>query len=62
MIEALPVPTEFPAELRYVLLLFALFVVPRLLQRFRIAPALTSLALGAASAMSLGLFVGDPTV
>ena len=37
-----------PAELEYVLLLFVLFVVPRLLQRFRIPSAISALALGAA--------------
>jgi Kef-type K+ transport system membrane component KefB len=57
-----PLPGGLPADLRYVALLFALFVVPRILQRFRIAAALTSLALGAGSAMALGWFVHDPTV
>lgn len=48
-------------ELAYVALLFALFVVPKALQRFRIPAAITSLALGAA-ASRVDVFVGDPTV
>ncbi|HRC86707.1 MAG TPA: cation:proton antiporter, partial [Thermoanaerobaculia bacterium] len=51
-----------PAELEYVLLLFVLFVVPRLLQRFRIPSAISALALGAAAGMGLGLFRQDSTV
>ena len=54
---------ELPAsELSYVILLFALFVVPRALQRYRIPTAITSMALGAGAGMGLGVFVGDPTV
>ena len=41
-----------PDDLRYVLLLFALFVVPRMLQRFRLPSAITSFLLGAALAFS----------
>jgi Kef-type K+ transport system membrane component KefB len=51
-----------PAQLEYVLLLFALFVVPRALQRLRIPSAITSFALGAVSGMGLGLFQGDATL
>ena len=36
-----------PDDLRYVLLLFALFVVPRILQRYRLPSAITSFLLGA---------------
>lgn len=46
----------------YLILLFALFVVPRALQRFRIPTAITSFALGVVSALGLGYFVLDPTV
>ncbi len=53
---------DLPAELTYVALLFGLFVVPRMLQRFRIPAAVTSLALGAAAGPGLGLFLHDPTV
>ena len=51
-----------PRELDYIVLLFALFVLPRLLQRFRLPPAITSVAMGALAGMGFGLFVGDPTV
>ncbi|MGH7606556.1 MAG: cation:proton antiporter, partial [Gemmatimonadales bacterium] len=46
----------------YVLLLFALFVVPRILQRYRLPTAITSLALGALAGLGLGLFAYDRTV
>jgi len=46
----------------YLLLLFALFVVPRLLQRFRIPTAITSFAIGVFCAVQLGLSPDDPTV
>lgn len=41
-----------PDDLRYVLLLFALFVVPRILQRYRLPSAITSFLLGAGVAFS----------
>jgi Kef-type K+ transport system membrane component KefB len=50
-----------PTELAYIGLLFALFVVPKALQRFRIPAAITSLVLGAA-ASGAGLLAGDPVV
>jgi Kef-type K+ transport system membrane component KefB len=56
---------ETPAlapELAYVLLLFALFVVPRVLQRYRLPAAITSFGLGAGAGMGLGLFRDDPTI
>jgi Kef-type K+ transport system membrane component KefB len=56
---ALPAVT---AELGYVGLLFALFVLPRVLQRYRVPTAITSFALGAGLAMTIGLFAHDPTV
>lgn len=46
----------------YLILLFALFVVPRVLQRFRIPTAITSFALGAACSMYMGYFAQDQTV
>jgi Kef-type K+ transport system membrane component KefB len=49
-------------ELAYVALLFALFVVPRALQRFGLPAAITSLLLGAAAGMGLGLFQHDTTI
>lgn len=53
---------SLPPELDYVLLLFALFVVPRMLQRFRLPAAVTSLGLGAIAGMGLGWFTADMTV
>jgi Kef-type K+ transport system membrane component KefB len=49
-------------ELGYVVLLFALFILPRVLQRYRIPTAITALALGAFLALGFGLFSHDPTV
>jgi Kef-type K+ transport system membrane component KefB len=46
----------------YVVLLFALFVLPRALQRFGLPTAVTALGLGALSALGFGLFVNDPAV
>jgi Kef-type K+ transport system membrane component KefB len=56
------VPARLPQELVYVLLLFALFVVPRFLQRYRLPAAVTSFALGAVAGMGFGLFRDDPTI
>lgn len=47
-----PRPAIMPDDLRYVLLLFALFVVPRFLQRYRLPTAITSFLLGAGVALS----------
>lgn len=49
-------------ELDYVILLFALFVVPRLLQRYRIPTALTNLALGIVAGIGLSILVQDRTI
>jgi len=45
-------PFEIPSDLTYVGLLFALFVVPKAFQRYRIPSAITSLGLGAAAGAS----------
>lgn len=58
----MPQATAIPRELDYVLLLFALFVVPRILQRYRLPTAVTSVALGMAAGIGLGLFGQDRTV
>ncbi len=50
-----------PNDLSFVALLFVLFVVPRLLQRFRLPAAITSLVLGI-GAGALGLFPHDDTL
>jgi len=58
----MPQTSAIPRELDYVLLLFALFVVPRILQRHRLPTAITSVALGVAAGLGLGLFAQDRTV
>jgi Kef-type K+ transport system membrane component KefB len=50
-----------PTDLTYIALLFALFVVPKALQRYRIPDAVTCLVLGFGAA-ALGLESGNPTV
>lgn len=55
---AVPVRSEFV----YVGLIFALFVLPRLLQRYRLPPAVTSLVLGTIASAGLGWFIHDATV
>lgn len=50
-----------PSELEYLGVLFALFVVPKVLQLFRLPAAVTSLVLGGA-ASAAGLFRNDPTI
>lgn len=52
----------FSSELGYVVLLFGLFVVPRILQRWRIPTAITSFALGAVAAIGFTLFDHDQTL
>ena len=54
-------PFSVPADLTYVALLFALFVVPKALQRYRIPDAVTCLVLGFGAA-ALGLERGNQTV
>jgi Kef-type K+ transport system membrane component KefB len=49
-------------EIAYVALLFGLFIVPRILQRWGFPTAITAFALGAAASMGLGLFRGDETI
>jgi len=52
----------FESELGYVVLLFGLFVVPRILQRWRIPTGITSFALGATVALTTGLLHQDQTL
>jgi hypothetical protein len=55
-------PTNpIPRDLDSVLLLFALFGVPRILQRYRLPTAITGVALGLGAGMGLGLFAHDAT-
>lgn len=49
-------------EVVHLLLLFGLFVIPRALERFRLPSAITSLGLGAACGIGLGLFRDDSTI
>lgn len=55
-------PLPLSPELAYIGVLFALFVVPRALQRFGVPPAITSLALGAVAGLGFGLFQHDTTL
>ena len=50
-----------PHDVVYVVLLFALFVIPKVLQRYRIPAAITSLLLGIVC-NATGIFHGDATV
>ena len=58
----MPAENGIPPELDYVVLLFALFVLPRALQRYRLPSAVTSVALGVIAGLGLGLFAQDRTV
>ena len=49
-------------QLGYVVLLFALFVLPKLLERWRLPSAITSLGLGALASIGFGVFRHDQTV
>jgi Kef-type K+ transport system membrane component KefB len=53
---------EAPRELQYVLLLFGLLVLPKMLQRYRVPSAITTLFLGLAFGAGLGIFLHDETV
>lgn len=55
-------PSFLTQEVLYVILLFSLFVIPRVLLRLRIPSAITSLALGAIAGMGFGLFTHDHTI
>ncbi len=58
-----PTPGDISAnELGYVVLLFALFVVPKFLQRWRLPSAITSFALGAVAGMGFDLYRNDSTI
>ena len=49
-------------ELAYLLLIFALLVIPRALQRFKLPAPLTCLLLGIGAMLSLGNQVHDPVI
>lgn len=52
---------KVPGDIAFVALLFALFVIPKALQRYRLPSAITSLLMGA-GATAFGLFHNDPTL
>lgn len=54
-------PSVFPDDLGLILLLFALFVIPKALQRYRIPAAVTSLVMGALAA-GLEVITANPTI
>lgn len=60
------IPIELPSfmtqEVMYVILLFALFVLPRMMARLRIPTAITGFGLGVVAGMGFGLFTHDPTI
>jgi Kef-type K+ transport system membrane component KefB len=56
-----PEPSRIPEQLGLIGLLFALFLLPKLLQRYKMPGAITALLLGIA-ASSLGWFHHDPTL
>ncbi|MDR3368436.1 cation:proton antiporter [Rhodoferax sp.] len=49
-------------EIAYLILIFGLMVIPRVMQRFRIPAPLTSFALGMVAAVFLGSFIHDTTL
>lgn len=60
--DVIPVVAATGHDVEYVVLLTALLLVPRVLQRFGIPGAATSLAIGAVAGPGLGLLDGDPVV
>ena len=50
------------SEISYILLIFVIFIVPKLLQRYRIPAAISSFALGIAAGPGFGFFQGNETV
>ena len=55
-------PVQVSEELKYLLVVVGLFIVPRILQRLRIPSAITCLALGAVLGMGFDLFHDDSAV
>jgi len=53
---------DLTSEIAYIALLFGLFIVPRIIQRWGIPAAVTAFGLGAAVSLGFGLFRGDDTV
>jgi Kef-type K+ transport system membrane component KefB len=53
---------DLSSEIAYIVLLFGLFIVPRILQRWGVPTAIAAFAIGAGVGMGLGLFQGDDTI
>jgi Kef-type K+ transport system membrane component KefB len=49
-------------EVSYILLIFIIFVVPKVLQRYRLPAAISGFGLGVAAGLGLGYFQGDATI
>lgn len=56
-----PTPARIPEQLSFIGLIFALFLVPKLLQRYKLPGAITALLLGVVASL-LGWLHGDPTI
>jgi Kef-type K+ transport system membrane component KefB len=50
------------SEVGYVLLIFVIFIVPKVLQRYRLPAAISGFGLGLAAGMGFGYFQGDATI
>jgi len=55
-------PFDISPELAYMVLLFSLIVLPRVLVRWKIPTAITAVVLGAAIGLPFGFFQGDVTI
>jgi Kef-type K+ transport system membrane component KefB len=53
---------QIPADLGYIVTIIGLFILPRILQRFRIPSAVTCVGLGVVLGMGLGVFRDDSTI
>jgi len=50
------------SEVVYILLIFVVFIVPKVLQRYRLPAAISGFGLGIAAGLGLGYFQGDQTI
>ena len=58
----LPPDLSLSVEASYLVLLFGLLILPKVLQRYRIPSAVTAFCFGAIAGPGLGLFQHDPTI
>jgi Kef-type K+ transport system membrane component KefB len=49
-------------EVGYILLIFIIFIIPKILQRYRLPAAISSFGLGAIAGLGFGYFRGDATI